>query len=254
MKPIYVGLMVAILWPAAAMPVNAQSEVSDKIRAALKQPYRSAANRARDRNRNPVAAMKFCRLRDDMKVIEFAPGGGWYTELLGPVLKDRGELHITHSAERLARLDDKLRLAPLSKVRKLPIPVERNQARRKMVFRSLDFAITDADMVLNIREYHNLDPDTVAVFNRAVHAATKPGGYYCIIDHTRRHMEADERENRRRMDPVLVIKQVQAAGFRFVDFADFFFRRDDELRYEVGRRTVRGNTERFTLLFQKPTS
>ena len=112
--------------------------------------------------------------------------------------------------------------------------------------------MNDADLLLNIREYHNIDRDSVAIFNQAAYGALKPGGYYCIIDHTRRHMEPDERANRRRMDPVLVIKQVQAAGFRFVDFTDLFLRPDDELRYEVGRRTVRGNTDRFTLLFQKP--
>jgi len=31
-----------------------------------------------------------------------------------------------------------------------------------------------------------------------------------------------------------------------------FFKADDELRFEVGRRTVRGSTDRFTFLFQKP--
>ncbi|MDA0241155.1 MAG: methyltransferase [Proteobacteria bacterium] len=252
MKRIILGLTAVFLWPLTASPVAAQSDLADKIGAAMKESYRSDANRARDRNRAPVQAMQFCRLRDDMKVIEFAPGGGWYTELLGPVLKDRGELHIAHTPERLARLDDRLALGPLSKVRKLPIPVTRDPVRRKMLFPRLDFGATGADLLLNIREYHNLAPESTMVFNRAVLTALKPGGFYCIIDHTRRHMVADERENRRRMDPVLVIKQVQAAGFRFVDYSDLFYRADDELRYEVGRMTVRGNTDRFTLLFQKP--
>ncbi|MDA1326586.1 MAG: methyltransferase [Proteobacteria bacterium] len=252
MKNFTVGLTVAALCSMIALPVPAQSTVSDKIRAAQQQSTRSADNRARDRNRDPVAAMNFCRLNDDMTVIEFAPGGGWYTELLGPVLQDRGALYIAHTAERLARLDDRLKLEPLSKVRKLPIPSARHPERRKIVFRSLDFGLTTADLLLNIREYHNIDSDSVGLFNRATYAALKPGGYYCIIDHTRRHMAQNDGENRRRMDPVLVIKQVQAAGFRFLDFTPLFYRPDDELRYEVGRRTVRGNTDRFTLLFQKP--
>ena len=253
MKSVYFCLTIAALWAAFALPVTAQSGVTDKIRAAMRQPYRSDVNRARDRNRDPVGAMTFCRLNDDMTVIEFGPGRGWYTELLGPLLKDRGRHYVAFSAERLARLDDKLRLEPLSRVRKLPIPVERHPERRKFVFRSLDFRIADADLLLNIREYHNIDRDSVAVFNRAVYTALKPGGYYCVIDHTRRHMAQDNSENRRRIDPVLVIRQVQRAGFRFVDFAALFYRADDELRYEVGRRTVAGNTDRFTLLFQKPS-
>ena len=54
------------------------------------------------------------------------------------------------------------------------------------------------------------------------------------------------------MDPVLVIKEVQAAGFVLEDFSNLHFKPDDELRYEVGRKTVTGNTDRFVLLFRKP--
>jgi predicted methyltransferase len=53
------------------------------------------------------------------------------------------------------------------------------------------------------------------------------------------------------MDPVLAIKEIQAAGFELVDFSDLHYRADDELRYEVGRKTVTGNTDRFTLKFVK---
>jgi len=246
------ALMAAMFWTMPGSPVAAQSTVIEKMRAALQQDDRSAANRARDRNRDPVAAMSFCRLRDDMKVIEFAPGRGWYTELLGPVLRDRGVLYVAHTAKRLARLDTLLKREPLSKVRKAPIPSVRHPERRKIVYAKLNFGMSDADMVLSIREYHNIDRDSINTFNKAAYSALKRGGYYCVIDHTRRHMAQYDSENRRRMDPVLVIKQVQAAGFQFLDYAPLFYRLDDELRYEVGRRTVRGNTDRFTLLFQKP--
>jgi predicted methyltransferase len=65
-------------------------------------------------------------------------------------------------------------------------------------------------------------------------------------------MEIMTNENRRRADPVQIIHEVLAAGFVFVDFTDLHYRPDDELRYEVGRKTVTGNTDRFTLLFRKP--
>ena len=64
-------------------------------------------------------------------------------------------------------------------------------------------------------------------------------------------MEPRNQENRRRADPVRVILEVQAAGFELVDFSGLFFKPDDELRYEVGRKTVKGNTDRFSLLFRK---
>ena len=55
----------------------------------------------------------------------------------------------------------------------------------------------------------------------------------------------------RRIDPVLAIHEIQAAGFELVDFSDLHYRADDELRYEVGRKTVTGNTDRWTLKFRK---
>jgi predicted methyltransferase len=51
---------------------------------------------------------------------------------------------------------------------------------------------------------------------------------------------------------VLVIKEMLDIGFEFVDYSDLHYRPDDELEYEVGRRTVTGNTDRFTFLFRKP--
>ena len=41
-------------------------------------------------------------------------------------------------------------------------------------------------------------------------------------------------------------------GLEFAGYSDLHFRADDELEYEVGRRSVTGNTDRFTFLFRKP--
>jgi len=87
--------------------------------------------------------------------------------------------------------------------------------------------------------------------NHAAHQALKSGGIYALVDHTKRHMEGLNGENGRRFDPVLAIKEIQAAGFEFVDYSDLHFRADDELEYEVGRRSVSGNTDRWTLKFKK---
>ncbi|MDH3239917.1 MAG: methyltransferase [Alphaproteobacteria bacterium] len=247
------GLAAVLVLPVVpAGAADALTAFQKKVRAVMDMPHRSNKNRLRDRNRDPVKALHFCRMRDDMTVLDWAPGRGWYTEILGPLLKDNGLLYVSTQAARLKRLDGLLKKEPMSKVRKLPVDVIRHPVSHDITAKNLDFGLTGVDLVLNFREYHNLDPSTRLDFNRAVHKALKPGGYYCIIDHTRRHMEPDTNENRRRVDPVLAIKEVQAAGFEFVDFATFFLRPDDELRFEVGRRTVRGNTDRFTLLFRKP--
>ena len=51
---------------------------------------------------------------------------------------------------------------------------------------------------------------------------------------------------------MLAIKEVQEAGFVLEDYSDLHYRYDDELVYEVGRKSVTGNTDRFTFKFRKP--
>ena len=121
-----------------------------------------------------------------------------------------------------------------------------------VAIKPFDLGVDDVDAVLTFRNLHNLSAEGRDSMNRAAFAALKPGGIYGVVDHTRRHMQPDDPENRRRVDPVLMIKEIQAAGFEFEDFSDLHYRLDDELRYEVGRKTVTGNTDRFTFLFRKP--
>ena len=117
---------------------------------------------------------------------------------------------------------------------------------------AIDFGVKDIDAVLTFRNYHNFSVDSRTAMNVAAFDTLKSGGIYGVVDHTRRHMQQDNDENGRRVDPVLAIKEIQAAGFVLVDYATLHYRTDDELRFEVGRKTVRGITDRFTLLFKKP--
>ncbi len=243
------------LMSVATAPAVADSDFDPteaKLEAAIAQTYRSDKNRARDDNRDPVNAMAFCRLRDDMTVIEFGPGAGWYTELLGPVLQEKGRLLIANQAAWLDGLDEMLARPSMTAVEKLPIDMGWDRDIHQYIPGDIDYGLTDADLALNIREYHNFDAEGASVVNGATFKALKPGGYYCVIDHTRRHMEPENPENGRRADPVQVILEVQAAGFRLIGSSNLFFKPDDELRYEVGRKTVTGNTDRFSLLFRKP--
>jgi predicted methyltransferase len=65
-------------------------------------------------------------------------------------------------------------------------------------------------------------------------------------------MEPDTPENRRRLDPVVALQELLDAGFVLEAWSDLHHRPDDELRYEVGRHTVTGNTDRFTFRLRKP--
>ena len=59
---------------------------------AMQGEHRSAANRARDGARKPADTLAFWGFQPDMAVVEVWPGGGWYTEVLGPALRDQGKL------------------------------------------------------------------------------------------------------------------------------------------------------------------
>jgi predicted methyltransferase len=227
-------------------------EIDAKVEAALAAESRPEADVIRDRNRKPLETLKFFGLQDDMRVLELLPGGGWYTRVLAPVLADNGKLYVGLSTKRVK---EKVLTEPgFEKVEVLETNenTRRPEGARLYTMDDFDFGVRDLDMVLTFRNVHNFEAEGRALMHRESFEALKSGGIYGIVDHTRRHMERDDHENRRRIDPVLVIKEVQAAGFQFVDYSGLHFRADDELEYEVGRRSVSGNTDRFTLLFRKP--
>ncbi len=230
------------------------SAVEEKLKVAMKSDVRTEAEMKRDRNRDPVGTLEFFGLRDDMTVVELLPGGGWYTKLLAPVLKDNGQLYVAIGTGRVK--ENVLSQDGFDKVEVVAedAKVYRPEGSRTYVLEADSLGVKDADIVFTFRNYHNFGAEGRAAMNRLVFDALKPGGIYAVVDHTRRHMEADSDENRRRMDPVLAIKEIEAAGFEFVDFSDLHFRADDELRYEVGRKTVTGNTDRWTLKFRKPAN
>jgi len=247
-----VKLTLALLLLTVACGALAAGEIDAKVEAALAAADRPQADRDRDRNRRPLETLKFFGLEDDMRVLELLPGGGWYTRVLAPVLADDGELSIALGTGRTA--ERVLTQPGFEEVEVLDTSenLRRNDEKRIYEVDDFEFGVRDLDMVVTFRNVHNFDEASRARINSQVFKALKSGGLYGVIDHTRRHMEPANYENRRRIDPVLVIKELLDLGFEFVDYSDLHYRADDELEYEVGRRSVSGNTDRFTLLFRKP--
>ncbi len=225
-----------------------QADLSEAVARALEADIRTEEDQARDANRKPAETLAFFRMRSDMRVLELIPGGGWYTKVLAPVLYDEGGLFVTIGTDRVR--EGLLGEPGFDRVKVIEADGEFRRVGR--LFEGLSFKAEGMDLVLTFRNLHNFTPDGRAALNASAFAALKSGGYYGVVDHTRRHMQEDDNENWRRMDPVLAIKEIKAAGFEFVDYSTLHYRFDDELRYEVGRRSVSGNTDRFTLLFQKP--
>ncbi len=251
-------ILICLLFvmPALLLAQPAEPEPLRPFLAAVQQAMaaeaRSDAERERDANRMPIQTLDFFGLNENMRVLELVPGGGWYTRLLAPALYDNGQLYtaIGSGLQRSGLLDQ----SGFDKVEVLEPELEIISApdQRLLGLAPFDFGVSDLDAVLTFRNLHNFNAEGRASLNAAAFGALKPGGIYGVVDHTRRHMQADDPENVRRADPVLMIKEIQTAGFEFVDYSDLHYRPDDELRYEVGRKTVTGNTDRFTFLFRKP--
>jgi len=231
---------------------SADNEIDAKVEAALADAARPSADQLRDENRLPLETLNFFGLKDNMRVLELMPGGGWYTRVLAPVLAENGKLYVAMGTKTVS--DKVLVLPGFEKVQVLDTSddLRRPAGSRHYVVDDFEFGIDELDMVLTFRNLHNFDVSDRVKVNRQVFEALRSGGFYGIVDHTARHMEPANNENRRRLDPVLVIKELLDLGFEFVDYTDLHYRADDELEYEVGRRSVTGNTDRFTLLFRKP--
>jgi predicted methyltransferase len=235
-----------------AFAAQADNAIDEKVAAALAAETRPQADIDRDRNRKPLETLNFFGLKDDMRVLELFPGGGWYTRVLAPVLAENGEFFVGvgtgYVSENIAGTPGFEDINVLD----IDSTMTRPEGSRFYVMDAFEFDVSDLDMVLTFRNLHNFAAETRAMVNERVFDALGNGGLYGVVDHTRRHMEASDGENRRRIDPVLVIKEILDAGFEFVSYSDLHFRADDELEYEVGRHSVRGNTDRFTMLFRKP--
>jgi predicted methyltransferase len=237
---------------ATAQPGPPPSPLQQAVVRATQGAIRTDEERARDRERQPAQMLEFFRLKQDMRVIEVLPFSGWYTKILAPLLKDNGMLYVTHPSPTFYS-DAFTPVASVSGLEAVEeIPWGAAASGNTPFFASGPWNVEPVDLVLTFRNYHNFTPAARVAVNRSSFDALKSGGLYGIVDHTRRHMEPDNTENGRRMDPVLVIKEVQEAGFELLDYSATLRRPDDELRYEVGRPSVTGNSDRFALLFVKP--
>jgi len=231
---------------STALAEDAPSSPS-KLEMALQGVTRTEAEMARDEfERKPLQTLDFFRFGEDLRVLELVPGGGWYTKILAPALRGDGKLYVAIGTDNIEQ-------------QLLPQPgfdeIEVLQLPEGMTLRNLEafsFRVENLDLVLTFRNLHNMSAESRAHLNQAVFDSLKSGGLYGVKDHTRRHMEPDDRDNGRRLDPVRVIKEIQDVGFVLEDFSELHYSVADELDREVGDEWVTGRTDRFTLLFRKP--
>ncbi|MBS0432597.1 MAG: class I SAM-dependent methyltransferase [Proteobacteria bacterium] len=167
-------------------PIAASGDSAAMLKEALAGPWRSEANKARDKYRHPAETLAFFGIKPDMTVIELDPGGGWYTEILAPFLYANGHLVEAASPPRKggpSKFEQKLKADPkvyghIARV----IPFSPPQ--------QVDLgADASADMVLTFRNAHdwlNDSPQTLDAVFKAAYKVLKPGGVLGFTDHRAR--------------------------------------------------------------------
>ncbi len=230
-----------------------QSDAARSVQAHVTRSERTPEQRAEDAYRKPAQTLDFFGLQPDMKVIEFYPGGGYYSEIIASGLSERGELMLvgpgSNNAERFAEATGKRVTAIPATAMQVSAP---NPATRWATVERFELGVNDADMFITVRNLHDYSQESRPVMHKGVLEALKPGGIYAVIDHTRRHNDPGGIEIWRRVDPVQVIKEVEAAGFEFVDYSNLHFRPDDTLEFDTTRPSINRYSDRFTLKFRKP--
>jgi len=180
-----------LLTPLAGLAAPRRTATDDadgsRLAAIIAGPQRSDANRARDAARHPFETLRFFGLAPGQTVIEIAPGGGWYTEILAPYLREQGRCYAAGESangtddERRARarFQDKLTRNPDV----FGCVVVGTMPRGAQGF--TDIAPKGgADMVLTFRNVHNwIESGELDDMLRAFHAVLKPGGVLGVEEH-----------------------------------------------------------------------
>jgi predicted methyltransferase len=155
--------------------------------AVLAGSWRDANNSARDVYRHPRETLSFFGVTEKQTVIEITPGNGWYTEVLGPYLRNDGHYVAAIWDDAIPgqpgyryRLNDQLRAKVAGNTSVYGTPELRVFDPKAPVFGP----VGSADTVLTFRNAHNWvsDGDADAYF-KAFFAVLKPGGTLGVVDH-----------------------------------------------------------------------
>jgi len=240
---------------AALSLVLAFPAVADPIAAAIAAPGRPAADVALDTGRKPADMLAMLALAPGQRLLDFIAGRGYYTRLAAPIVGEKGAVFALMTPG-LMKLDgmagdwERLRTAHTNVTLTPGIPGE--MALPERLDRVL-FHLTYHDLYWESAKFEvpRMDP---ARFLAQLHAAMVPGGRLLVIDHVGAagvdpRLEADRTH---RIDPAVVRADFERAGFRFVRESPLLANTTDDPGKLVFDPAVRGRTNRFVWLFEKP--
>ena len=238
----------------------------------LNGKHRSAENKHRDQYRHPEQTLAFFDVQADMTVVEIWPGGGWYTEILAPYLRDQGKLYAAHFSPEYQAPNPKNSLSVfLDKLHKAPKLYDKVEVTVLQPPEHVQIAPDgSADRVLTFRNVHNWmkNDQATAVFN-AMFKALKPGGILGIVEHRGSGIKPqDPKAPSGYVTEDYVIALARKAGFEFLAKSEINANPKDSKIYPEGVWTLPpalklkdkdkekylaiGESDRMTLKFIKP--
>jgi predicted methyltransferase len=248
---------------------------AEGVTAALSSDHRMPGHADRDPQRRPLETLTFFGLEPGMTVLEFGPGGGWYTEILAPVLSPSGRLLVpepeideesvnSFAAYYAERFDAFLARSPelFGAIEKVPYDLD-----------APDLGLSEElDAVIMIRGMHGRFRDgTLEPWLATFYEALRPGGVFGVVQH-RAEPDADPDESAPLgyLPEAYVIERVTAAGFELADSSEINANPADPKHPEYGvwllPPTLRlgdedrekyeaiGESDRMTLRFVKPAA
>ncbi|MDB5678272.1 methyltransferase domain-containing protein [Sphingomonas bacterium] len=240
-------LAVALLATTAACSGNAPTANTAAPDTSL------ARDTATDARRHGPEIAAFAGLKAGDKVIDLIPGGGYWTRTFARIVGPSGHVYGIWAAPYANEAATDVRnYAALTRDPGFANVSASTQAATELK------AAEPVDLVFTSQNYHdypdkfmgNIDP---AVLNTLAFDALKPGGIFLIIDHAAAAGSGmRDTDTLHRIDPAIVKKQVEAAGFAFVGESKLLANPGDDRTKAVFDKSIRGRTDQFIFKFKKP--
>lgn len=218
----------------------------------LSSPVRPETDRARDALRKPLDLLSLVPLPRNAVVADLMPGSGYFTRLLSLEVGAGGHVYAVIPAEMAARHPQLAQTAQAIAA----TPAYGNVS--VVMTPIVDFRVSQPlDLVWTSQNYHDvygsMGPETAQRMDRAIYQALKPGGIFMVIDHVAEPGSGTIAPTTlHRIDPALVIRQVESVGFQLVTSSPVLHNGDDTHRLPVFDKSIRGRTDQAVLKFQKP--
>jgi predicted methyltransferase len=227
-KATIIGLCSFLTFAANAAQHGLDEATSAALDRAIAGEHRSDENKARDKYRRPRETLAFFGFRSDMTVVEIWPGGGWYTEILAPALKDSGTLYAAQYSVNPPYAYQRRYFGTF-----LAMAGSAPDVYRDVIITALDFPYQldiaprgTADLVLTFRNAHNwvgrgYGASSANLAFQAMFDVLKPGGVLGIVDHRWPDAENEDPESENGyISEERLITLARNAGFRFAGRSD----------------------------------